>query len=217
MTTDSRTDSPSPALAILISVLLVVWLIATLAGLWWFQQKNVRPFVETGDDPAFWRPASAAASLTPLLSQLAEPAPGQITLLHFWNPGCLCNQISQRHFDGLVAAFNEQQLRILVIAPPSASDGDLQRFRELNGHRMAVQRAPQGLSIPASPGLALYGPDMQLGYFGAYGFGALCTVANDDFFPNIVRSLQRDGYGPFVNVAGSGCFCAWPDSTGTGE
>lgn len=193
----------------LLSALIFIWLAATLAGLWWFQQQNIRPFLTADDDSRFWQASQAA----PLLEALYPNLPGEngsVTLLHFWNPDCLCNQVSQRHFDLLVHSFTSEQLRVVVMAAPTVSDQQLQRFRELNGERLQAIRAPQDLNIPASPGLALYSAEGKLGYFGAYGFGALCTVANDDFFPNIVRSLASDGYGPFVNVAGSGCFCPWP-------
>ena len=207
--------APSARRTLLLSLLIGAWLLLTLAGLWWFQQQNVRPFVSIHDDPAFWQAPATGQLLLPLLQAFPPPASTQVTLLHFWNPDCLCNQISQRHFDGLIRAFEPQALRIIVVAPATATDDQLARFRELNGRRMSVIRAPAELRIPASPGLALFGPDMRMGYYGAYGFGALCTVANDDFFPNIVRTLRHDSYGPFVNVAGNGCFCAWPTGANT--
>ncbi|MAD43917.1 MAG: hypothetical protein CMH98_02820 [Oceanospirillaceae bacterium] len=193
----------------LLSALILVWLVATLAGLWWFQQQNIRPFVAPGDDSRFWQASQAAPLLEDLYRNLPD-APERVTLIHFWNPDCLCNQVSQRHFDGLIHGFSKQDLRIIVVAAPTVTEAGLEQFKALNGDRLEVMRAPAGFSVPASPGLALFSADGKLGYFGAYGFGALCTVANDDFFPNIVRSLAGEGYGPFVNVAGSGCFCPWP-------
>ncbi|MCD8521001.1 MAG: DUF6436 domain-containing protein [Saccharospirillaceae bacterium] len=200
-------------------LLVSVWLLATLAGLWWFQQQNVRPFVAGTDDPRFWQAGQVNQMLQPLLQQLPPTPTIQTTeqtvvLLHFWNPDCLCNQLSQRHFDGLISRFSAEQLRIVVVAAPGTTDEQLHQFRQLNGRRMEVMRQPQGidLPLPSSPALALLNSRGELGYFGAYGFGALCTVANDDFFPNIVRELSTKGYGPFANVAGDGCFCAWPNA-----
>ncbi|WP_430462623.1 DUF6436 domain-containing protein [Thalassolituus sp. LLYu03] len=224
---NAQTASASAAKTALLFGLIVIWLMATLAGLWWFQQKNVRAFVGAGDDAAYWRAEEVEQRLQPLLQALPAAQPGQVTLLHFWNPGCLCNQLSQRHFDALIHQFDASQLRILVVAPASLSNDAEAEFNRLNGSRMTLVREtvfrsnhdetqpgnqpqPQPLNLPASPAVALFGADGKLGYFGAYGFGALCTVANDDFFPNIVRSLQTGHYGPFANVAGSGCFCAWP-------
>ena len=190
--------------------IIAVWLLATLAGLWWFQQQSVRAFVSATDDARFWQASQTETLLRPLFDQLPAAEAGQVTLIHFWNPDCLCNQLSQRHFDGLIYQFTPQQLRILVVAPASLSAEQEADFIRLNGARMTLLRDPLNLPLPTSPALALFAPDGRMGYFGAYGFGALCTVANDDFFPNIVRKLASEGYGPFVNVAGSGCFCAWP-------
>lgn len=202
--------TPSSQKTVWISLLIMIWLTATLTGLWWFQQQNVRPFIGDQDDRRFWQASQAGPLLAPLLRQLPDPESNQATLLHFWNPGCLCNQLSQRHLDGLLRQFSAKELRVVVIAPASTSAEELESFRHLNGSRMSIIRADANLSLPASPALALFGPDNQLGYFGAWGFGALCTVADDDFFPAMVRSLRQNGYGPFVNVAGEGCFCAWP-------
>lgn len=214
VTTPANQHSPAasghPHKAFWLSLLIIIWLAATLAGLWWFQQQNVRPFIGADDDARFWQASQAEQLLQPILAPLPAPAAGQVTLLQFWNPGCLCNQLSQRHFDALLHQFKTDSLRVVAVAPASASDEDLQSFLRLNGERMDIVRAPAGFTLPASPALALFGPDNRLGYFGAWGFGALCTVANDDFFPAMVRALQNEGYGPFANVAGDGCFCAWP-------
>lgn len=204
------TEPSSTAKPFWLSLLIIVWLGATLAGLWWFQQQNVRPFIGTDDDARFWQASRISEQLTPLLQTLPLAAAQQVTLLHFWNPGCLCNQLSQRHFDALLREFSHDALRVLAIAPASATDDELAAFRRLNGSRMEIIRADAGFTLPTSPALALFGPDSAMGYFGAWGFGALCTVADDDFFPSMVRALQTGAYGPFANVAGDGCFCAWP-------
>lgn len=206
----SSQSRQSTTRTLLLYLLIGGWLVATMAGLWWFQQKSVRPFVAADDDPRFWQARPTAELLAPLFASLEAPLPGQVTMFHFWNPDCLCNQISQRHFEGLVKSFTPQQLRIIVVAPASVSDSQAAEFTRLNGQRMTLIREPYPLALPVSPALALFNAAGQMGYFGAYGFGALCTVSNDDFFPNIVRQLSSNEYGPFVNVAGSGCFCPWP-------
>lgn len=190
--------------------LIIVWLLATSAALWWFQSQSVRPFIDTEDDVRFWQAQQVNALLQPLLTQLPSPNAQQVTLLYFWNPDCLCNQLSQRHLDDLLKRFSAEQLRVVAVTPANISQTLISEFKRLNGERIELMSAPSSLPLPSSPALALFDAEHQLGYFGAWGFGALCTVASDDFFPNIVRALQQDGYGPFANVAGSGCFCAWP-------
>ena len=132
-------SSPKPqasaARTFLLSVMIGGWLLATLAGLWWFQQQNVRPFIASDDDLSYLRPAIISERIQPLLTLLPAASAQQTTLIHFWNPDCLCNQLSQRHFDGLVAAFDETQMRILVVAPSTTSDRQLEEFTRLNGAR----------------------------------------------------------------------------------
>lgn len=196
----------------LLSLLLIFWLTATLFGLWWFQQQTIRPFVSQEDDMRFWRASAAAPLLLQALTELPAPKKQQITLVHLWNPDCLCNQVSQRHFNGLLQHFERDQLRVIVLTPHTTSAAQMTQFERLNGERFHLIRVAHDadLPIPASPGLALFNDAMQMGYFGAYGFGALCTLDDDAFFPNIIERMQAGPYGPFMNVAGRGCFCAWP-------
>lgn len=198
----------------LLSLLLIAWLTATLFGLWWFQQQTIRPFVSQDDDMRFWRASDAEPLLLKVLESLPPPRTQQVTLVHLWNPDCLCNQVSQRHFSGLLTQFNDDQLRVIILTPYSTSDAQIEQFQRLNGARFTLIRvaADADLPIPASPGLALFNDSMQMSYFGAYGFGALCTLDDDAFFPNIIERMQAGPYGPFMNVAGRGCFCAWPIS-----
>ncbi|MBE0483045.1 MAG: hypothetical protein IBX52_06035 [Bacterioplanes sp.] len=196
----------------LLSLLLITWLTATLIGLWWFQQQTIRPFVGQDDDMRFWRASDTAPLLLNVLGHLPNPRPQQVTLVHLWNPDCLCNQVSQRHFSGLVQQFDHEHLRVIILTPQTTSDATIHQFHRLNGDRYTVVRVSQDidLPIPSSPGLALFNDQMQMSYYGAYGFGALCTLDDDAFFPNIIERMQAGPYGPFMNVAGRGCFCAWP-------
>ncbi|MEL7401577.1 MAG: hypothetical protein AAFN68_13545, partial [Pseudomonadota bacterium] len=86
----------------LIGTLIVVWLFATLLGLWWFQQQTIRPFIAAKDDPRLWQAEQVQALFRPALAQLPEATTADVVLLHFWNPDCLCNQVSQRHFNGIL-------------------------------------------------------------------------------------------------------------------
>lgn len=207
--------SNTPRKNLLIGSLIIAWLAATLFGLWWFQQQSIRPFISTDDNPALWQTKAVNQMFQTTLAQLPQADnQADVVLFHFWNPDCLCNQVSQRHFSGILSQFDRQQLRIIALTPASTSQQQIDEFLRLNGERIELLQVDNiQLPLSASPGLALFnrvaGQGYQLGYFGAYGFGALCSVANDDFFPNIIRNLIKGPYGPFINVAGDGCFCAW--------
>lgn len=215
--------SNTPRKNFLIGSLIIIWLAATLFGLWWFQQQTIRPFISTTDNPGLWQAKAVEKMFQSTLKQLPDRSSNaNVVLFHFWNPSCLCNQVSQRHFNGILSAFDKQQLRVIALTPSTTSQQQIDDFLQLNGKRIELlQTDDLDLPLSASPGLALFNrvkskdsdsdisSEYRMGYFGAYGFGALCTVANDDFFPNIIRKMQKGPYGPFVNVAGDGCFCAW--------
>ena len=157
--------------------------------------------------------AYLTSRLTPVLQQIGADEP--VAMIHFWNPSCLCNQVSRRHFQGLINSQTADTMRRIVVTPSSTTDSQIQEFEQLNqGFNMEVIRLSlDDFSIPASPAVALFqntrDQGYRLSYFGAYGFGALCTLSDDNFFPNMVSKMMSGRYGPFINVAGSGCFCAW--------
>lgn len=194
---------------LVLGIVVILWLTATAILLWWFQSRSVQPFLPADHNPASLQVSQLVPELVSWLPPAEQRAP--VTLIHFWNPDCLCNQVSSRHFESLVRRFSNQQLDILVIAPANTSDARIAEFKRLNGERMRIMRMSSDQHwLPASPSLALLRADGSLGYFGAYGFGALCSISDEDFFPNMVRQMTAGSYGPFMNMAGSGCFCRWP-------
>jgi hypothetical protein len=191
--------------------LLSVGIAATLLGLWWFQQANLKNFISAEDDARFYQPQAVQALLIPYLNPFPAAINGQQTLLHFWRPDCLCNRISQRHFSRLLTNFSADELRIIIIAHPMSSLEEINDLQQLNGERLTIIRAKDDLlPLPSSPSLALINNDNKLGYFGPYGFGAFCTQNNDDFLSSIIDQMARDEpLNTFTNVIGNGCFCSW--------
>jgi hypothetical protein len=195
----------------LVISLLSACIAATLFGLWWFQQANLKSFISAEDDARFYQPQAVEILLTPYLDQFPTAINGQQTLLHFWRPDCLCNRISQRHFSRLLTNFNADELRIIIITHPMSSPEEIDELQQLNGERLTIIRAKDDLlSLPSSPSLALINQNNKLGYFGAYGFGAFCTQNDEDFLSSIVQQMGRDEpLNTFSNVIGKGCFCRW--------
>ena len=185
-----------------------VGIIAVVLGLWWFQQAQIKPFIGPEDDSRFFQPTEISLLLQPYL--LADNKPGQQTLLHFWRPDCLCNSISQRHFSALINTFTQEQLNIIIIAHPNSSDEDIAELQQLNKHRLSVIKATPELTVlPSSPSLAIFDVSNELRYFGAYGFGAFCTVRDDNFLSSLIEKNNQGNHAVFTNVIGDGCFCPW--------
>ena len=197
----------------LVVSLISSWVVLTLIGLWWFQSNQVKEFIDADDDISYFQPFAIDQILQPYLSKAGKALPNQKTLLHFWRPDCLCNRVSQRHFSDLASEFNDEQLRIIVIAHPNTTDKELNGLIKLNGDRLTVMRAEESLmSLPSSPSLAIYDAQGQFNYFGAYGFGAFCTVRDDNFLSTLIKKETSTNNGQvFTNVIGDGCFCRWND------
>lgn len=191
----------------LLIALFSFWIVATIIGLWWFQQDRLKPFIASNDDMRFFQLQSIDPLLQPYLAQVDEALPNQRTLLHFWKPDCLCNRISQRHFSRLIQQFSDQELRIIIIAHPNSEQQEIEQLKQLNGDRFIIIRANVTLlDLPSSPALAIYDDKGQIDYFGPYGFGAFCTVREDGFLASIITN---DNPNQFSNVIGDGCFCPW--------
>lgn len=197
----------------LIIGLFSFWIIATVLGLWWFQQSKLKAFIDFDDDPRFYQPAQISQFLQPYIDQLEPALPGQQTLFHFWRSDCICNRISQRHFSRLLNDFDKQALRIVIIAHPNSQAKDIEQLQQLNGDRLQVIKAlPELQSLPSSPALAIISEQQQLGYFGPYGFGAFCTSNEEGFLSSLVKDLSKNEQQEaptFINVIGEGCFCSW--------
>lgn len=195
----------------LIISLFSIWITATLFGLWWFQQANLKSFITPQDDTMFYQPMAIESLFTPYLKELPAPLENQQTLIHFWKPDCLCNRVSQRHFSRLLTNFSAEELRIVIIAHPDSRDEEIEQLQALNGDRLSITKANNTLrSLPSSPALALINEENKLGYFGPYGFGAFCTSNEEGFLSSIVNQMASDApLNTFTNVIGKGCFCSW--------
>ncbi|MAR02076.1 MAG: hypothetical protein CMI00_16255 [Oceanospirillaceae bacterium] len=196
---------------LLVSLLIITWLVGSLGALWWFQSRLLRPFVTADAAPEFRDLTAVSDGLSAIL-QTVPAVPGAVTMVHLWNPDCSCNSVSQRHVDATLDQFGENQLHFVILAPVTASEEDMKEMKELNPRATLIRLRPEDqIPLSASPGLAMYTPQQKLAYFGAYGFGALCTPSDSNLFVNMVNALLAgESYGPFMNIAGSGCFCAWP-------
>lgn len=211
MSDTSPDSTPSRSGILFISILIA----ATLAGLWWFQQSRIRPFIDTSD-PRFFQASEIDRFLQPILNDI-RVSDDQVLMLHFWKPDCLCNKISQRHFTELTHSFSPEELHIVIVAHPDTSEQQLDDLKSLNADRLTAIRAPgEFRDLPASPSLSLYGNN-GLAYFGPYGFGAFCNVREEGFLGNIIKGMQITNDSPaFINVIGDGCFCSWDSATESG-
>lgn len=186
-------------------------LTTTLISLWWFQARLVQPFIPAQSNSNFYQPASIKLELAELLNLQKIKTFDNSSLIHFWNPNCICNRLSQRHFNQIAKTFNIEELSIVIIAHSSTSETQIKEAQKLNPKFRFIQekKLASPLNIPTSPSLAIIDSTQKITYFGPYGFGAFCTMDDDKLLPSIIKKSNENLASSFINVVGDGCFCKW--------
>ncbi|MBV7563253.1 DUF6436 domain-containing protein [Pseudomonas sp. sia0905] len=170
------------------------WLVAMLAAFWWFEARYLRPFDE--------RTALFSGSELRLPEELAGP--GQIRLVHFWDPACPCNVGNQQHLGELQERYRERGVQFYAVQKPGSQGQLPQALRALQP--MDGLRGSQRL--PASPAVAIWDQRGELAYFGPYSSGFNCTSGNSFIEPLLDALLEGRKVLADNNLA-SGCFCDW--------
>jgi len=179
------------ALACLVAAL---WLIAMLVAFWWFEARYLRAFDE--------RTALFSGNHLRLPDELAGP--GNIRLVHFWDPACPCNVGNQQHLGELLERYSERGVQFYSVQK-AGSDGQLpQALRALE----PLTGLTGSERLPASPAVAIWDQRGRLAYFGPYSSGFNCTSGNS--FVEPVLDALLDGRKVLAdNNLASGCFCDW--------
>lgn len=107
-----------------------------------------------------------------------------------------------------MAEYKDDELRVFVIAPANISAEKEAQFKRLNSQRMSLIKSE--LPFPASPALALFDSQLNIGYYGPYGFGEQCIPVGDSFFSALVKLYKEEASAFYMNVIGDGCYCDWP-------
>jgi hypothetical protein len=175
-------------------LILLAWATSMVAAYWWYQARYLRNFSE--QTTLFY------GEQLQLPAELAGP--GNIRLVHFWDPDCPCNVGNQQHLSELVQRFAEHGVDFYVLQK-AGSQGQLPR--ELSGLK-ALPALTGSEQIPASPAVAIWGRDGQLAYFGPYSEGASCTSGNS-FIEPVLEALTAGRTVVAGNTLASGCFCDW--------
>lgn len=179
---------------LLASLLAIVWLGGMLVAFWWFEARYLRTFDE--------RAAVFSGAELQLPAELAGP--GDIRLVHFWDPACPCNVGNQQHLSELIERFAPQGVQFYAVQKP---DGKGQLPGELAAMQ-ALDSLPGSANLPASPAVAIWDRQGRLAYFGPYSEGLTCNSSNS-FIEPILNALSEDRTVNASNTLAVGCFCDW--------
>ncbi|MGH1372696.1 MAG: DUF6436 domain-containing protein [Cellvibrionaceae bacterium] len=174
----------STALALTI---IGLWITIVASGFWWYELRLIRPFLD-----------NLALFDGQQLDENYRPNSNSITLMHFGDPTCPCNQFNQPHLEQLKNYY--QPKGVLFVAwqqgseiPPTAGFD-------------RVYQAPNLPFVPVTPAVAIWSHDGKLSYFGPYSSGLLCSLG-EGFAETILDQLQAGLSPQVINTTGVGCFC----------
>ncbi|QLF95040.1 thiol-disulfide isomerase [Pseudomonas sp. ABC1] len=177
-----------------IGLACLVWAIAMLLAYQWYQARYLRPFDQ--------RTEIFSGEALALPDAIAGPGP--VRVVHFWDPACPCNVGNQQHLAELLAHYADKGVDFYVIQKPG-TQGSLSP--QLSGLK-PLQGLPGSAELPASPAVAIWNNDGQLGYFGPYSEGAVCNASNS-FIEPIISALLQGRDVQATRALAVGCFCDW--------
>lgn len=184
--------------------LLAIWLVLLAGGIIWFQKSYVRPFLQQ-QDINLLKMDSVQNLYNEVQNRLQLPAGAKI--ISFWQPGCMCNQFSQRHAINLLENLKQNPIPHYTLLTSAVSPAELASFRQLNPGSEVIDASASGLQFPPAPSLLMADNLGQVTYFGPYGFGAFCSQDDANALNRQIGATLHNQAQPFLNVVGQGCFC----------
>ncbi|SDR99806.1 hypothetical protein SAMN05216496_0550 [Pseudomonas sp. Z003-0.4C(8344-21)] len=161
----------------------------------WFQIRYLRAFSEH----------TAVFSGDPLRLPDELAGPGNIRLVHFWDPACPCNVGNQQHLSEMVEQFGARGVEFFAVQKPG-SHGQLPATLT---RLKTIVVLPGSEQIPASPAVAIWDRSGKLAYFGPYSEGLTCNSSNS-FIEPILHALTEDRPVNATHTLAVGCYCPWP-------
>ncbi|SHL37312.1 DUF6436 domain-containing protein [Phytopseudomonas punonensis] len=179
---------------LLACLIALLWIVAMIAAFWWFEARYLRPF----DD----RTTLFSGSELRLPAELAGP--GEIRLVHFWDPACPCNVGNQQHLGELLTRYAERGVQFYSVQKP----GSVGKLPQALSALQPLAGLDGSENLPASPAVAIWDKHGELAYFGAYSSGFTCTSGNSFVEPLLDALLDGRKVRADNNLA-NGCFCDW--------
>ncbi|WP_339450475.1 DUF6436 domain-containing protein [Pseudomonas sp. EA_5y_Pfl2_R50] len=161
----------------------------------WFQGRYLRAFSEH----------TAVFSGDPLRLPNDLAGPGNIRLVHFWDPACPCNVGNQQHLTEMVEQFSAKGVEFFAVQK-TGSHGQLPATL---GRLKTIPVLPGSEQVPASPAVAIWDRSGKLAYFGPYSEGLTCNSSNS-FIEPILNALTDDRPVNATHTLAVGCYCPWP-------
>ena len=142
---------------LLVALFVLACLVGLLLAYRWFETRYLRTFDER----------AAVFSGAALQLPAALSGPGEIRLVHFWDPACPCNVGNQQHLAELIEHYAPRGVQFHVVQKP----GSQGRLPAELAALQPIDEMPGSAELPASPAVAIWDRQGQLAYFGPYSEG----------------------------------------------
>lgn len=196
-------------------VILCTWLGSAVAGFWWFELRNLRPFNPQSSVNGLVLFEASARSVFNSRSLSNSDLPDGVTVVHFWNPDCACNRFNESHVREIIERYSKTGIRFAVVVKPQTKY-TRHELRQLAEQRLGISQLIDAddkwlddLNIPASPAALVLNESGEIAYFGPYSDGAFCSSRGSRFIENTLDALLKGDVSSQLNMAAYGCYCDW--------
>lgn len=159
---------------------IIAWLTLMVLSFWWFEYRHWQSFADT-------TMTFNGSILNKLFERMPHKLNGKVRVVHFIDEKCACSSYSRSHIEDLQSVLN-----------------DTEQFT-----MSSLDSLTNGISIPATPSVAIWDQKGKLAYFGPYSSGAVCGEGVD-FVSRVIVQLSQQKNPKWINMLGIGCYCTWP-------
>lgn len=165
--------------------LILLWLVLVASAFWFLEYRYWQSFNQS---TVIFEGSQLDRLWQRLHKQGASVGENErgITIVHFTEDSCPCVSYSQQHIKQLQPILKQTQQYIL-----QSDDARL-----------------VGVSLPATPSVAIWDEQGRLAYFGPYSSGLHCGQG-EDFVTTIMNKLDQQINPMWINMVGHGCYCPW--------
>lgn len=203
-----------------VGILLISWAVSTVFAFWWFQFRDIQAFDANAESnrTVFFESGELGDRLEKLVQQ--ERASGKadaVSVVHFWNPDCLCNRFNEVHVKKIISDYAEKNVKFTIVV--SGETKAIRKQREDLARQIFTHAAvkeirsdwPMKQGPVSSPAAGVLNQHGELVYFGPYSLGAQCAPDKGNFVEKVLDRLnsEKPPAKKQLNTLAVGCFCPW--------
>ncbi|MBO9492141.1 hypothetical protein J7384_17405 [Endozoicomonas sp. G2_1] len=161
------------------------WLVISAIGLWWSFGVRLIDF----DSQQKLTDAARVLSFDRDIETVFGDKFGSLAnqAFHISEAGCFCQQVASSHIGSVKSLLTENHYDNQTL--------EIHQFDILAQY------------LPATPAVVIFNQRGQLGYFGPYSTGLLCSSGNGFVEQLIDRLNSQQHYGAAIVSAAKGCYC----------